>query len=377
MSVYICGFIASIILLALSDKIVKKQRWGLVVPALLIPCLIAGLRASSIGTDTEGYLVPMTKAALFADNYKEYMDSSWYRIWRNLFVRDYEYGFSFIVYLFAKMFKSVVAVQFVVQLLTVLPIYFAACKTKYKTWICMAVYYFIFFNTSLNMMRQTIAIAFGVLAIQFFIEGKKKSFLVYAFIGFLFHYSSVLIFLIAYIYKFVQREGKKRKMIGIPLNSYYSNMVFIMFIGLVGLMGIGVIAKLLPYIGLGRYTNYLIGSEGGIQFLPTQILIRLPIFLLCILNWKCMNKNEENFRFYFVMIFLEMLAAQLASANTYSGRIAMYFAAFEIFSYASLCSNSKHRYLVRGCTFAYLFFYWWYFYVLLGRDSTIPYLFLQ
>ena len=77
------------------------------------------------------------------------------------------------------------------------------------------------------------------------------------------------------------------------------------------------------------------------------------------------------------MIFLEMLAAQLASANTYSGRIAMYFAAFEIFSYASLCSNSKHRYLVRGCTFAYLFFYWWYFYVLLGRDSTIPYLFLQ
>lgn len=154
MSVYICGFIASIILLALSDKIVKKQRWGLVVPALLIPCLIAGLRASSIGTDTEGYLVPMTKAALFADNYKEYMDSSWYRIWRNLFVRDYEYGFSFIVYLFAKMFKSVVAVQFVVQLLTVLPIYFAACKTKYKTWICMAVYYFIFFNTSLNMMRQ-------------------------------------------------------------------------------------------------------------------------------------------------------------------------------------------------------------------------------
>ncbi len=374
MSVYIFGFIISIALFALSDKVVKKQRWVLAVPAILIPCLIAGFRAASIGVDTEGYLVPMAKAAMASSSYKDYMSSSWFRIWRNLFVKDYEYGFSFVVYVISKLFKSIVAVQFVVQLLTVFPIYVASYVSKYKTWICMSVYYFIFFNTSLNMMRQMIAVSFGILAVQYFMEENKKLFFVFFVVSFLFHYSAVIVFIIVCIYKFVQSEGRNVNIVGIPINSYYRNMSIVMVVGLVIVMGIGVIAKILPYIGLGRYIYYLVGSSGGVQFLPTQILTRLPILLLFIFNWKSMKKNETNLRFYFVMIFLDILVAQLASVNTYSGRIAIYFTVFGILSYASLCANTKRKFLVSSCTFAYLIFYWWYFYVFLGRDSTIPYI---
>lgn len=376
MAVYLWGGVASIILFAISEKIVKKRRWIFVLPALLIPCVIAGLRAETVGVDTEGYMVPMIKAALFSDNYVSYMSSKWYRIWKYLSVKNYEVGFSFIVYVFAKLFNSIFAVQFAIQALTVVPIYLAVCRTKYKTWICMSVYYFMFFNTSLNMIRQMVAVSFCLLAVQFFIEKKKAFFWLFAVIGFSFHYSSVLILIVVFSYKFVQKE-KNRKILGLKLNPAYCNMILVMLTSILCLLSLNVIAQILPYIGLGKYVNYLMSSSSTLQFMPMQIVTRLPILILFIVNWKTMKKKENNLNFYFTMIFLDIVVAQLTSVNIYSGRLTVYFSIFGIFSYASLCSKAKYKYFTKVCVFAYLIFYWWYFYVFLGRDSTIPYAIMQ
>ena len=125
MIVYIIGFSVSTLLFYFSNKVVKKQQWIIISIALMIPCLIAGFRADSVGTDVKRYLVQMTDAAISSNGIKDYLNNSWYMIWQNLYVSDYEYGFSFLVYIVAKLFKNIYAVQFFIQAFTVVPIYFA------------------------------------------------------------------------------------------------------------------------------------------------------------------------------------------------------------------------------------------------------------
>ena len=123
MSIYIIGFIISTLLLSFSNKIVKRQRWFFTCIALLIPCCIAGFRAESVGTDVYTYLAPMTNAAISSDNIVDYMSTSWYRVYRNLYVSNYEIGFSLLVYFIAKVFKNIYAVQFAIQAITIIPLY--------------------------------------------------------------------------------------------------------------------------------------------------------------------------------------------------------------------------------------------------------------
>lgn len=379
MTVYLIGFFTSILILAFSEKVIKKQRWFFVFIALLIPCLIAGFRADTVGIDTEGYQVPMIKAAIYSNNFIEYMNSSWYRIWRNLYVKDYEIGFTLVVYIISKIFKSIVAVQFVIQLLTVVPIYLAIKKSGSRTWIGMSVYYFIFFNTSLNMMRQMIAVGLVILALQYYIENNRKIFMALIVSGIFIHISGILGVGIVFLYKYIQQDSRKTKFIGVKINSYYINMVTVIFFAIMALLGIEFIARILPYIGLGKYVNYLISvtGTGRLEFLPNQVITRLPVFILFIVNWKELRKNEGKLRFYFTMLCLDTIVAQLASINIYSGRIATYFTIFGVHSYESLCTHGRYKVTTQMLLFIYLVFYWWYFYVLLGRDSTIPYLFIK
>ena len=63
MTPYIVVFIISIGLFALSDRVKFTQRKPVVFIAVLTLCLLAGLRAENIGTDTRVYLVPIFEAA--------------------------------------------------------------------------------------------------------------------------------------------------------------------------------------------------------------------------------------------------------------------------------------------------------------------------
>ena len=166
MSVYVVGFILSTLLLVISNKILKRQRWFVFLFALLIPCCIAGFRAETVGTDIRTYLTHMIDAAVYADNFKEYLNTSWFMVWRNVYVKDYEIGFILLVFLLTKVFNSIFVVQFVIQLITILPIFIAIknMKVKLPIWLCMITYYLMIFNTTLNLMRQAIGMAFAFLA---------------------------------------------------------------------------------------------------------------------------------------------------------------------------------------------------------------------
>lgn len=63
MTPYIVVFMISIGLFALSDRVKYTQRKPIVFISVMALCLLAGMRAVGVGTDTRVYLMPVYEAA--------------------------------------------------------------------------------------------------------------------------------------------------------------------------------------------------------------------------------------------------------------------------------------------------------------------------
>lgn len=119
------------------------------------------MRADTIGTDVKVYVEPLYNAAKQSTGFSSYMNQRWYVIWRYMYVSKFEIGFTTLVYLIVKFGGSLGTVLFLIHALIVAPIYFGLKRMdkKYPIWLGMLVFYLMFYNTSLNMMRQWIAMA--------------------------------------------------------------------------------------------------------------------------------------------------------------------------------------------------------------------------
>lgn len=373
MGIYIVGFTLSTLLFASYPKVARRQRWFIAFVALLIPCLIAGLRAETIGTDVRVYLVQMTEAAESAGSFREYIGKNWYMQWRYVFISDYEIGFSLLVYAVEKVFGSILAVQFFIQAFTVFPVYFALkqFKGKYPLSLCMLTYYLMLFNSTLNMMRQSIAMAFVLLAFAYLLNKRKKSCLLCVVIALLFHKSSLLCVLIFAIYWFVNLASNNLKL-GKIIPKKNVNMVFAILAGIIMLLAVKGITALLSLFGFSKYLGYI---SGTIRFMPNQLISRLPAFVLFLYTWKKLDANEDNLRFFFTMLCFDLLCSQFSSVNPFGVRIALYFSLFSIISYPSVYIAANKNKVTLVLLVAYMVFFWWFYFVHSGTHQTMPYLF--
>lgn len=373
MSVYIIGFFISTLLYVSSDKADGKRKWILNLAALLIPCIIAGCRNSFIGTDVRSYLMQMTDAAISSDGFLEYLNSSWYLIWRDVHVFDYEIGFDILVYIVAIIFKNIYAVQFAIQAFTVIPIFIAVLKMKKDcpVWLGMLTYYLMLFNVSLNLMRQSIGMAFIVLAYAYFCDKEIRKCILATLVAVLFHTSALIGIVIFLICWFVNTDSQMNLPIGKEKNGYYTNMVITIMAGVIAVVGINLLNNLsfLSDLGLNRFLVYI---NGEIHFMPNQVIGRLPVFIFFMYAWKKMEK-EDNMRFLFTMLCLDLICSQFTSVNQYAGRIALYFSQFEIFTFPTIYTRAKKNHWMLFLLIAYMAFYWWYYYAYKGANATIPY----
>lgn len=374
MGVYIVGFIMSTLLFALAEKVVKSQRWFVYLIALLIPCCIAGFRDRSVGTDVQVYLVQMTTAAIYSGSLSEYMNTSWHVIGSYVrIVSQYEIGFSMLVYMTAKIFRNMFAVQFAVQVFTIVPIYIANTKFKdeFPMWLSMLTYYLMFFNRSLNMMRQCIAMSFVYLAFAYLKTGKKKKCMIAAIAALFFHISALMGILLYFLYKYTTSDGKGHFLGRRKIPNRYTHMLIAIMAGVMVVLGNNTAANFMSLLGLGRYAVYI---KGAVEFMPNQIISRLPTLILFLYFWRKM-RTEQDTQFLFTAFVLELLFSQFSSVNSFGGRVALYFAEFKLEAHPILYSKTGKKKWVLVLLIAYMAFYWWFYYVLKGVSETLPYKF--
>ena len=361
MAIYVVVFTASSFLFKLGDSVRKKQGIYLGIYldyiAIFSLCLLAGFRAETIGTDTAGYIQPMIKGAISSGNVKDFLKYSWMGGYLIKNISDYEIGYSLVVYLLSTIFKSIVVTQTILELLVVIPIYYALRKKEdVPIWFGMLVFMLQFFNGSMNLNRQSIAMSFMLLSVTCWMSGEKKKCVLFLICSVLFHTSGLLGVINISLYEYV---GKNRENSFESSNkdTYYRNMIIAIFVGVATLISI-------------KYVGYI---KGDIHFMPNQIINILPPIIILVFSKINFQSHKNEWAFYIVMMIYTIIAGQFASVYPNSGRIRLYFMIFVIFAYPLACKYSSRKKILSLAMIAYLMFYWWFYYVLQGTDHTVPY----
>lgn len=387
MFIYLIVFALSLLLIFFSEKFKPKTLIHilLVFIALAIPTLLAGLRASSIGTDTMSYLVPIYENALASDSFGQFQHKQFLYNWSYVTVSDYEIGFTALVYIVTKLFGNLYVLQTLIAGIITWTVYTAInqYKREIPVWLGMAVFYFMYFNVTMNMMRQWIAMGILLLGTRCIFERKKKYFL-YVLVACLFHSSALIGAGFYVLYYFIndhkayrKKNNKKHFIIRIHQRKFrLTNLgVIFAFLGaaIVIFFADTMFSSLLSALGLARYQFYL---RGTLTFMPNQFIIRLPILILLVLGWKKLSLKIEGANFYKTMILLDLVISQLSGLTSYSSRISLYFQIYAIFSIPVLCGCTKivNQKLTKTIVIVYLLVYWFYYFALMGSQATIPYI---
>ena len=92
MIIYIICFIISCILIKVSDKVKSNKIVYFIINtiALLIPCLLAAFRDTSIGTDVEVYVKQLFEKSEISKDFSNYLNCNWWWIYRIKYVSDFE-----------------------------------------------------------------------------------------------------------------------------------------------------------------------------------------------------------------------------------------------------------------------------------------------
>ena len=346
--------------------------WSIV--AVLIPCLLAGMRADSIGTDVAVYAKPLFDVAHSSSSFGEFYGSGLIQYWPRADVSEFEIGYLALVWVSSRLFDSVQGLLFLTQLLVIVPIYWTLSRRGNKETLAtgMCLFLFLYFNQSLNMMRQWIAMAFvfmGILGL-YKKNGKAKDHIAGIapiLIGVSFHTSAVLGFVVFAIRAYIDSNA----------GSQLRKVALVCGIALVAILFIGPVASLLTSFGFGSYVAGYLGNQ-SVGIMPNQIIIRLPLIFIALLAFRRTERQDPFTAFLLCMTIVGVLLSQLTSLSDHGGRIGLYFDMFALALPPALLRTYQNddatKLVIESVLIVYALIYWTYFYALMGSSETVPYL---
>ena len=284
---------------------------------------------------------------------------------------DYEVGFSMLVWVSTKLAGSLEFVQFCIQAMTIVPIFIAVrtMGSKISLSYGMLIYYLLYFNASLNIMRQWIAVAFTLLAIVYLLNRRYALYGIYTLIALCFHTSALISVIIGALYIFLNGGSGATKFLK---NKAYLVMVIA---AVLVVFGGAVLSSLLNMLGLSYYIQYI--GTSGISISPSQLAILGPLVLLVVLFVNHYRINNPSVMFLYTLLVLGLIVSQFASVTDQSNRIALYFNCSSMLL-LPLCmsriGSKRGKVLFAVSTVAYCLTYWCVIYAFLGANQTVPYI---
>lgn len=194
----IAYFIVILFVLLLHVIIKNRKKYCYCTTLLLV--LFAGLRADTVGVDTEQY----------AYTYDQLKYSTFNDLWLIRLIDDQhaEMGYLF----FSKLMSYIGDYNFfkvVSAFCTIAPAGFIIYKYSNNKLVSFLVFFMlpIFAQMSMTMMRQGYAFGFCLMAVNFMLEKKLKAYLFFILLGISFHMSLICVLPI-YIFNYIQYEKK-------------------------------------------------------------------------------------------------------------------------------------------------------------------------
>lgn len=379
MLIYIFTFLISLLLIYIAENINGKSKIILNIIAILIPSILAGGRADFIGTDVRGYVEPIQLFANSSNNYFDFVNSKIILYSAGDFSR-FEKGYTTLIYLCSRIDKSISLNLFITEFtiigLTLLGLYrFKKNRKQFSVTLGMLIFYAIFYNLSLNMIRQSIAMAFMLLAFSYLLDNKLKKYLFLNVLAIFFHQTAIFGLVSFFIYIIINYQKKPYKNLSVTekKKSRLVKSLVIIFIAAVVILSRSLLIRLVNIIGLSNLAGgYLINNTYG--FSLSGILTRLPFILLFIYCWSHMEENKFKY-VYLTIISLDVLLLGLAQTSAYSSRIGWYTYVYYIYSVPDEIGylRKDDRIVLKIALILFLIVYWYYFYVKRNYNETVPY----
>ena len=358
--IYIIIFIISMYFAFLSDKNFKieRKRRGILygIMAIMIPTLLASFRIEGVGTDTMYYV---------KNNFICAVSSSTFNEFNNLYTLEFLYNL--MVFIVSRFTSNIHFLYFAIQLFICGFVYLACYDERKVTpiWSSYGLFLFLYYNRSLNMVRQSIALAIILYAFKYVKNKKMLKYFMLVFIAYLFHKTAIIALV---IYPLTRLINNKKSFI-FKLTIFVCSIIFIF--GYREIMLFLIENHIVPK----KYLFYVIGSESTILLIE---LVKKGLFLIIIFLFSKNLKQKYSFNsvyiYYMILDFLLYLVGFYAN---YAQRVSYYFGYFDIFllSQIPLCiKDNLNKKLITIILVIFFIIYFILYYIILGYDSTYPYI---
>lgn len=375
MLIYIVAFTFSSSLLYCAEKIrEKKIRILITIIAILIPTVLAGCRANTIGTDVETYAIPYFNQAKNSSSFLSFLNNNT----TSLLSEPLYY---FITFAIARIFYDYHWALFFYSLLTIGFIYLGLkrCNRIFKTpiWLGMLLYYLVLYNYTLNIIRQCIAVSIVFYGVTFLFEKQYKKYFLFMIIALGFHTSSIIAF--AFLPMFlILNQGTEQKL---KKQLIQGSIFLIVLVGIV-LLGSNLV-QFLVKMGIIRswYMEYLSGGKfatnGNEMISLTSLLPQITYLVILIFHYKFTMERKQESLFFLMNAVIVFLVPYTYLIAHFASRLGYYFMPVLIVSLANipLCYSKKSRGIINVGLILFMFLIWYREIVLLGYNDTVPYIF--
>lgn len=373
--VYLVTFFSSCVFIHISqlmlyDKLKNKNKnvkfriLGFIFLSIgiLIPCVLAALRGLKVGMDM-GYVVPniMGGSSLSEHGFWGYFN--------NMPV-DTEIGFAYLMYI-GNVYRSFGLPFFIIQLLIIVPIYFMLTKYRNKLSVTlgMLVYYFLFYNLSLCIIRGSVAMSVMPLVFYYIKQRKYLKSILLLLYALSFHNSALFVFVVGLYIHFIMTAKNKKKWICFTVILVISMFSVVtkfssLFINIIGLINLRYAGYMNNYLGYGSSSNVPM----------TDFLSKVLLILLVTLILMKTKKFDKESQYLCMFAIFGRIFTLFNSVFYESMRFAFYFDIFIVFYASSMYYCFRNTILNKCAAFVMTlfppFFYWLYFMMYIGAYQT-------
>lgn len=359
---YLVCFLFSTALIALSEYSFRRNKkiFAIILggTSVLILSIMAGIRSYDVGTDIDFYILPFYRRA-------QIYSASFQSLW-NANAENVEVLFLILEYISARVFHSPHFVMFALSLLTNGFVYKGIIKQRERMSVSFAwlTYCLIYFNVSLNFMRQSVSVA---ILFYLFSDLKKlnwKRVIFFTVFAGLFHISGLIGIFFYAVYLMICRRSRIGGLRQVLFLVFMLLPVIIPFAVRI-IINLGILSQ--------RFNIYAENqANAAIGNLIFRAICLISYVLLCY-----RTKLEDKSQYYFLLYAGIMNMLFVTNSSTLFVRLREYF---EIFSLTYIptglriySQKSGTRLLITLIMIVMMTIYWYYIFIFLGNGETYPY----
>lgn len=366
--IYIGSFFLSALFIKIGSKRIDQNKkisaYLCFAVGLLVTAILAGLRDYSIGTDVMGYGNAWFRNAVSSTNIYDYVN------WGTSSQIGVLYtALNYVVSIFT---NNAHWFYFVLALLINCLIFVGAysCKDEIDISLAMLAFDFLFYNSTLNLLRQSLAIAIIISGFGFVRKKQFIRYLICVILAFLAHSTAFVGIAVYFLYHSYKMKYSKLIRLGIGAGLLGAALFYQSILDIIIRMG---------FLG-NRYSSYLSDYESGGRLIRI-FLFCLPWIIYFFALYKKTYRNDGYAQFWILILTCSSMMTLIMFSNSAALRIAYFFDYFFIIMIPWIAEKHKvkekqHKNinLTAILIIIYLLIYWGIVYVYQNQGETVPFL---